>query len=166
MRKSYYRSAIQFIKQHNTNNNKLLINCCKQRHTTTHIHKQYSLQYNNQSLRYFSSIVDKAVDINLSQSDQQLCDDILNENRYALSRGITLVESTKPDDRKRCTQILTYLIQKTSQNQTRNKPIFKIGITGMYTYHIAYHCNYVIVNNKAAILIYNNIQHITPYNII
>ena len=94
--------------------------------------------------------VDAAMSIDLTADDRALADRILAGDRYALSRGITLVESTKAGDRDRCSQMLMYLLQQQKDRRSgewsqrqKDRHVYKIGITGMcivMSYHvISYH---------------------------
>lgn len=79
-----------------------------------------------------SNLVNAELLVDLSASDRELGDLIVSGDRYALSRGITLVESRKLEDRSRCSKLLTYVLQQ-SNNKPRSSDrlAYKIGITGM-----------------------------------
>lgn len=55
---------------------------------------------------------------------EALASDIVNGNRRALSRAITLVESTRPDHRQQADQLLELLLPRTGNS-------LRIGITGV-----------------------------------
>jgi len=57
-------------------------------------------------------------------SVETLVQGILNQERYILSRAITLIESQLPDDRQAAEQLLTQLLPHTGNS-------FRIGITGV-----------------------------------
>lgn len=65
----------------------------------------------------------------LSPEYKQLADDLLAGDRYALSRAITLVESSTHQHREQSNHLLSYCLTKRS-SATNNKRQLRIGITG------------------------------------
>ena len=63
-------------------------------------------------MHYSSSSMSGLNNVPMTEKTKQLADGILSQNRRALSRAITLVESRKPEHNKQAELLIDYVLEK------------------------------------------------------
>ena len=107
----FYRKT-QFIRNLNNHVNKIKITPTNNNYyNNNYYNNNHYISYNNH-MRYSSSSMSGLNNVPMTEKTTQLADGILSQNRRALSRAITLVESRKPEHNKQAELLIDYVLEK------------------------------------------------------
>ncbi|KAF2069490.1 hypothetical protein CYY_009188 [Polysphondylium violaceum] len=92
----------------------------------------------------------------ISDNTKKLVENLQTENTLYLSRLITLIESTRDDHQEQARMVVSYLLQRSKENNTQYKS-FRIGISGppgagKSTFIEAFGKHLTSLNHKVAVL--------------